>query len=155
MIELYDSDGILTAITNIDDVGFINTLLDELESTFAIDIDKVYATGLSNGAMMVGRLACDLSERITAISPVSGTYNYGNCNPLRPVPVMIFHGTADTRAPYDGGIGSSNIVPRTDQSVSSAVDFWKGTPLPLYKKTTKPSFIPSASIKAGTKLFDS
>ena len=88
---------------NVDDVGFINTILDDIESKFTIDSSRVYATGHSNGAMMSYRLACDLSERIAAIAPNAGHSSYKDCNPARQVPVMHFHGTADSSALYDGG----------------------------------------------------
>lgn len=88
---------------NIDDVKFIGKVLDDVESKFAIDSSRIYATGHSNGAMMSYRLACDLSERIAAIAPNAGHDSYGDCNPARQVPVMHFHGTADPVALYDGG----------------------------------------------------
>jgi len=65
-----------------DDVGFIEALLDELESTLCIDLDRVYATGISNGGMFVKRLGYDLPDRFAAIAPVAGTIAKGfNCAP--------------------------------------------------------------------------
>src|SRR4051794_31635504 len=42
---------------NVDDVGFISALIDHLSSTMAIDEDRVYAVGHSNGGIMAYRLA--------------------------------------------------------------------------------------------------
>ncbi|MBK9529210.1 MAG: hypothetical protein IPO41_13055 [Acidobacteria bacterium] len=54
--------------TNIDDVDFISTLLDTIESKYKIDKNRIYASGLSNGGMMSYRLAAELSNRIAAIA---------------------------------------------------------------------------------------
>lgn len=90
---------------NIDDVAFTRALLDDLATVARIDQDRVYATGMSNGAMMAYRLASELSDRIAAIAPVGGPMGTAECRPTRPVPVMHFHGTADTLAPFRGGFG--------------------------------------------------
>ena len=55
------------------DVEFIAKVLDDVETTFTVDTKRIYATGMSNGAMMCYRLAAELSDRIAAIAPVSGT----------------------------------------------------------------------------------
>ena len=55
---------------DIDDVGFMNALLDTLQADFAIDTQRIYFTGMSNGGFMTYRVACELSERIAAIAPV-------------------------------------------------------------------------------------
>jgi polyhydroxybutyrate depolymerase len=57
---------------NIDDVGFISALIDSLINDYNIDPKRVYVTGISNGAIMSYRLACELSDKITAIAPVDG-----------------------------------------------------------------------------------
>lgn len=89
----------------VDDVAFTADLLDHLEANQCVDRRRVYATGKSNGAGLVGLLGCDLSERITAIAPVaSANYAVGHptCEPQRPVPVLAFHGTDDVTIPYAG-----------------------------------------------------
>jgi polyhydroxybutyrate depolymerase len=87
---------------DIDDVGFTAALLDVLEATFCVDVDRVYATGLSNGGFMAHHLACRLADRITAIAAVSGPEGSPGCNPGRAVPVLHIHGTADNVVPYNG-----------------------------------------------------
>lgn len=91
------------AQTNLDDVGFVNALLDELEARLCVDPRRVYSTGFSNGGFLSHRLACEASDRIAAIAPVSGMMGIDDCTPTRPIPVMHFHGTSDTIVPYDGG----------------------------------------------------
>lgn len=89
-----------------DDVGFTAALLDKLTAELKIDAAKIYASGISNGAMMVLRLACELSDMIAAIAPVAGTFPENValiCTPAHPVSVILFHGTEDEILPYDGG----------------------------------------------------
>jgi polyhydroxybutyrate depolymerase len=95
------------------DVQFIADLIDQLESEYNIDPDRVYANGLSNGGGMSALLACELSERIAAVGSVSGAYLFSrdDCHPSRPVPIIAFHGTADPIVPYDGGPSSSFDLP--------------------------------------------
>jgi len=89
------------------DVRYLDELLDQLEATVCVDTNRVYVAGLSNGAFMTSILACDLSDRISAVAPVAGIQSPDDCRPERPVPVIAFHGTADTFVPYTGGLGSS------------------------------------------------
>ena len=92
-----------------DDVTFIDDLLDALEAELCIDSARVFSTGFSNGGALSVRLACDLSDRIAAIAPVSGVYfppfspdlPEPGCS-KQPVPVIAFHGTADKGVPFEG-----------------------------------------------------
>ena len=89
----------------VDDVGFVLALLRHLEGFVPIDRDRIYATGLSNGAMMAYRLAVEASEQIAAIAPVAGGMVVERTTASRPVPVMHFHSVDDRRALYRGGLG--------------------------------------------------
>lgn len=100
----------------VDDVGFISALVSQLVAEYGIDPGRVFATGLSAGAFMANRLACDRADLFAAIAPVAGTLgsNVG-CSPSRPVSVLAAHGTADPIVPYDGGGmvgrgGASDVV---------------------------------------------
>lgn len=111
---------------NIDDVGFTAALLDDLAQQFNINPRMVYATGYSNGAIMCYRLACELSDRIAAIAPVSGpmAMTSANCLPPRPISIMHFHGTKDESAPYEGGAGRRSVPGQNFQSVEKTIRFW-------------------------------
>jgi polyhydroxybutyrate depolymerase len=90
---------------NVDDVGFVRKLLFDLSRRQAYDPARVYATGLSNGAMMAYRLAAELSDRIAAIAPVAGAIAVERFPTARSVPVMHIHSVDDPRALYAGGLG--------------------------------------------------
>jgi polyhydroxybutyrate depolymerase len=101
-----------------DDVAFIGKALDDLATVVNVDPKRVYATGLSNGGMMCYRLADELSDRIAAIAPISGTMAIDNYHPKRPVPVMHFHGTADKLVPFGGpGNGSPTGFKSVDDTI--------------------------------------
>lgn len=108
---------------NVDDVAFTRQVLDDLEGIANIDRRCVFATGMSNGAMMAYRLAAELSDRIAAIAPVGGPMGTKECHPGRAVSVMHFHGDADEFAPFKGGKGRGPSG--TDfYSVQHSIDAW-------------------------------
>ena len=112
------------AQANVDDVALIDTLLDDLGRVYPVDARRVYATGMSNGAMMAYRLAAELSDRIAAVVPVSGTMTTGIGQPKRPVSVLHFHGTADEYIPFTGGRGSRSIFGTDYPPVEDTIRAW-------------------------------
>lgn len=111
----------------VDDVGFIQFVINEIAKEYNIDLERIYATGMSNGGMMTYRLGCELSETFASIAPVSGSMDVENCAPKSLMPIIVFHGTADETIPYLGGT-STHIIPNlfnlNFSSVSEAVSFW-------------------------------
>lgn len=90
-----------------DDVGFVRALLDSLDRELGLDRSRIFATGISNGAMFSHRLACDLPGVLAAIAPVAGAVPGAlveRCAAgATPVAVVAFQGTADRFVPYGGG----------------------------------------------------
>jgi polyhydroxybutyrate depolymerase len=109
---------------NIDEAAFVRALLDTLQRTYSIDPNRIFATGLSNGGMMSYLVACRLADRFAAIAVISGELSM-DCNPARPVSVLIIHGTADENLPYNGGVGAKALDKHEVRPVSYAVDSWK------------------------------
>lgn len=89
---------------NIDDVGFVDSLLNKLFINREIDTTRVYATGFSNGALLCYRLANQLTNRFAAIAPVAGNLMYYPWNPSRSIPIISFHSYQDQNVKYFGGI---------------------------------------------------
>jgi polyhydroxybutyrate depolymerase len=90
----------------IDDVGFVAAMLDAIARSRAVDPRRIYATGISNGAVFSHYLAAHISPRIAAIAPVVGGIADPPdawLRPERPVSVLILQGTADPLVPYRGG----------------------------------------------------
>lgn len=110
--------------SNIDDVGFINVLIDTLLSKYSINENRIYATGMSNGGFMSYRLACELSDRIAAIAPVAASMSLKGCSPGRSVPIISFHSYQDTNVPYLGGLGSG-LSYHHNSPQDSVLDAWK------------------------------
>lgn len=112
----------------IDDVGFISALIDHLVKERQVDKNRVYVTGISNGAMMSFRLACELTGKIAAIAAVSGNMPYDlapHCSPARPISVLMISGTADPLMPWGGGeAGSRRVKVGRVLSVAQTVKFW-------------------------------
>ncbi len=118
----------------VDDLGFLNALIDRLTTEFPIDRRRIYLTGLSNGAMLAYRFAAQYPDRIAAIAPVAGTIGgtaglgqppIAIARPARPVPVLIIHGMMDGYVLYRGGVSPNVANPgRFNVSVDDAVRFW-------------------------------
>lgn len=92
-----------TATGRVDDVGFLAALIDRAEAELCIDHDRVHATGMSNGGYMTHRLGCELADRLASIAPVAGADATTRCEPSRPLPIQLHHGTLDTVVPYLAG----------------------------------------------------
>lgn len=118
--------------TTRDDVGFIAALIDEVGRRACVDLDRVYATGYSNGGFLSHRLACELGSRIAAIATVAGVLGIPpeTCNPGRPVSVLQLHGSADLVVPYPGGTPAGwemsfpGVAPPQFRSAATTRDFW-------------------------------
>jgi polyhydroxybutyrate depolymerase len=110
---------------NVDDVGYIRTLIEKLQTTLDINSSRIYITGMSGGAMMTYRLGAELSDTVAAIAPVCGSIGgkwtansslYIIPKPEHPLPVIIFHGMNDSSVPYNG---DWRVL-----SVNDSVSFW-------------------------------
>lgn len=108
---------------NVDDVGFIVDVVNDISANVGIDANRIYATGISNGGMMSYALACNTAV-FAAIGPDSAT-QLDQCAAPHPTSVMHIHGTADRMIRYDGGPGVG--VARIDgPAVPDLNTFWRG-----------------------------
>jgi len=114
--------------TESDDVGYVRAVVADIQAQFAIADNKIFATGMSNGAMMSYRLACEASDIFAAIAPVAGTDSTTVCNPANPVSVLHIHALDDTHVLFEGGAGEDafNDLSRVTEftSVADSVSLW-------------------------------
>ena len=102
------------------DIGFVNALIDSVTSKYNIDSDRIYACGFSNGGEFSYELMCGLSNKIAAFGSVGGNFIINekrSCNINREIPLIHIHGTKDRLAKYNGYNGYF-------LSTISSVDFW-------------------------------
>ena len=85
------------------DLLFASTVIDFVTSKYSVDKSRIWAMGHSNGGMMAYRLACDLSEKITAIAVVTGALMDPTCSPTKPVSILHIHGNLDPTILFHGG----------------------------------------------------
>jgi polyhydroxybutyrate depolymerase len=115
----------------IDDVLFINSLVDKLIKQYNIDSKRVYLTGFSNGALLTYKIAAEAPEKFSAFAIVSGSiggkikasdpYYYLRL-PKKAVPILIMHGQKDALIPYLGGLNPEKTA--TFTSFEESTDFW-------------------------------
>lgn len=115
---------------NIDDTGYISALIDTMIFRYNADPKRIFITGMSNGAMMSYRLACELSHKIAAIAPVAGSIPLmylKKCRPEYPVSVLAINNIDDPVVPFHGGNVTGRPA-RTDLgrviSAGESADFW-------------------------------
>ena len=104
---------------DINDVGFINAMIDTIDFEYNIDLNRVYACGFSNGGFMAYKLACVLGHRLAAIASVGGVISNNTmavCDTLSTMPILHMHGTKDSFVPIDGKEGWN--------SVNQTLNFW-------------------------------
>jgi polyhydroxybutyrate depolymerase len=110
----------------IDDVGFLNRLVDTLIQRYNLDSNRIYLCGFSNGGFMVQRMACQSPGRFAAMASLGASMDtnlYQQCNPAVAIPMAFFNGTADPAMPFLGGpMQNPQVTPVVP--VDSAVQFW-------------------------------
>ena len=118
-----------TVYSKADDVLFISNLIDKISSGYAIDYERVYVSGTSNGGLMALRLAIELVDRLAAVAMVGAFMPaISECKePTKPISVLFMHGTADNHLPYNGGVLSNPPNPDhgTVYPVETAVQIWR------------------------------
>jgi polyhydroxybutyrate depolymerase len=106
--------------SSVDDIGFVEALIENISSTYSINENRIYAAGYSNGGFMSYYLACN-STKFAAIGSVAGTMiddSYQNCNALIPTAMINIHGTADSVVLYEGDSYGSTAI-------KDVVTWWK------------------------------
>jgi polyhydroxybutyrate depolymerase len=93
---------------DVDDVGFLLALVEKLAADYAVDANRVYVAGNSNGGQMAYRMAMEAPERVAGIAAIAAglpTAEYLDCKPLgKAMATLVINGTEDPVNPYEGGL---------------------------------------------------
>ena len=110
--------------SSVDDVAYLDAVLDEIAREYRVDSARVYLVGHSNGAFMAHRYACDRPGRVAAIVALAGMQwkDAQNCAALSPVSVLHVHGRNDTAIHYQGGSLPRGTYPGAVETVAT----WAG-----------------------------
>ncbi|MCA0454356.1 MAG: hypothetical protein LCI00_10315 [Chloroflexi bacterium] len=114
------NDGRGDGVSEINDLGYLEHIIDSVAEKADIDRTRVYATGFSRGAMMAYRLICNYPTQFAGIAAVASTfptYLISECQNAPPVPVMMVQGTDDPIIPWTG-------IPRGYLSAMNSLRFW-------------------------------
>ncbi|MCC7123816.1 MAG: polyhydroxybutyrate depolymerase [Acidobacteria bacterium] len=149
-------------VNRVDDVRFIEQVIDELVASGRGDATRVYVTGMSNGAMMAHRLGRELSTKIAAIAPVVGATFGDEPAPDAPVAAFIIVGADDQTVPANGGSlklrGPAGNTSAADRDVAPAMDqatYWArhdGCGQPVRRDTSVSDRTEWASCRGGTSV---
>ncbi len=106
----------------VDDVAFLSAVLQRVDDLILVDPKRRYLTGMSNGAMMSYRMACE-TDLFAAVAPVSGT-QLVDCAGAKPVSLLHIHGAADATVRLDGKRGKApGLV--VGPPIAQVVDGWR------------------------------
>lgn len=89
----------------------LSHVLDEVESQYAVDPERIYVTGLSMGSFGTWSLAIAYPQRFAAISPISGPADeLDRLNTISHLPVWAFHGDQDIIVPLQGMVETVKLL---------------------------------------------
>lgn len=139
--------------SQVDDVGYIDAVIEDVARQEPVDRNRIYITGASNGGMMTFRLGIELGAKLAAIAPIIANIpaNLIDKAPASPLPVLVMNGTDDPLVPWDGGpvrvFGKSHgdVV-----STQRGVDYW----LRANRLTAAPeqTWLPDTDLKDGCQV---
>ena len=108
--------------SDVDDVDFIDSIINLVSKKYNINNDRIYSTGMSNGGFMSYHLACNLSTKIAAVASVTGsmsTQTLDDCSPQHSTPILQIHGSLDATVPYNGNSSLGM------ESIDDLINYWK------------------------------
>lgn len=113
--------------TAVDDIGYLTDVIASVKADHAVDEQRVYLVGHSNGGFMSFRMACERSETIAAIVAIAastmGPDDSRPCTPTEPVATLQVHGTADDTISYDGADNRGRDYPGALDTLATWADF--------------------------------
>ncbi len=124
-----DCRGDCIVSSDVDDVHFIETLIDIISDNHNVNQNRIYISGTSNGGFMALRLAVEKSNKIAAVAAIAAAMPaVSECYmPVSPISVLFMNGTNDNHMPYTGGYVSNPPNPDYGSALStdSSIKFWQ------------------------------
>lgn len=110
--------------SDVDDVAYLEALIDDVASRYNLDRRRVFVVGHSNGGFMSHRFACDAAPSVAAIVSLAGAQwkDPGRCSPASAVSVLQVHGTDDGTIEYTGGSTPGGAYPGAEETMAT----WAG-----------------------------
>ena len=114
-------------------MGFVAATIEDVCGRFKVDRDRIYMAGFSNGGMLTYRFAAERGDLLAAAAPMAASIGgkpsedlpeWRIPEPVRPIPIIVFHGLADDDVPYEGGVSRHRGGTRSYWSVEESVQFW-------------------------------
>jgi polyhydroxybutyrate depolymerase len=112
----------------VDDVAFAKAVVADVARTHPVDRRRVFATGLSNGAILAHRLGCEAADTFAAIAPVIATITpavAASCRPSAPVAVVSVIGVADPSIPFGGGYVGPGTAGGRELGSRATEELWR------------------------------
>lgn len=110
---------------NINDVKYVDRMIEDLSHFLQIDRHRLYATGFSNGSLMTFRLAEERSRVFAAVAPVGAVQKrLSETRFARKIPLLYIHGLQDKNMPFEGGLGQG-VSGYAPPAVSEVIEDWR------------------------------
>lgn len=105
----------------VDDVAYINSLIEEINAKTPVDPKRIYLIGHSNGAFMSFTFACK-TNKVAAIVAIAGAMDTeSDCKPSTPFSLLNIHGTADKTIKIGGGVMNNFPYTSSAKTVETVV----------------------------------
>ncbi len=139
----------------IDDVAFLERIIEYLSLLYPVNTSRVFLTGMSNGGFMAYRFACERPQLVRAIAPVAAPITekvWRKCRPSPPVALLLIMGTEDPLVPWEGGeIEFRGLHLGKVLSAEETVRFW--AELNGCQQESAPRYLPDTDPGDGTRAW--
>jgi poly(3-hydroxybutyrate) depolymerase len=104
-----------------DDIKFLKKVIQEIESSYTIDLKRVYLNGFSNGGSMAAKCSIEMSDLLAAVCSNAGSFFLDTVyTPIRKTPYLYQVGNRD--------YGPGNVGPEFPEIPMSLFDTIISTP---------------------------
>jgi polyhydroxybutyrate depolymerase len=109
---------------DVDDSTYLRAVIADVSDRYAVDPDRIFLVGHSNGGFMSFRMACDHADVVAAIVSIAGatTADADACAPSEPVSTLQIHGVEDDTIRYEGGSTTFGEYPSAEETA----ELWVG-----------------------------